>query len=74
MGGVIAGAAYPALAVYRAELFPTGNRGRAAGLVTAASLVGGVIGLLALGALLDADWTLRHGDRRCSASASWSSP
>ncbi len=57
VGGVIASAAYPALAVYRVELFPTGNRSRAAGLVTAASLIGGVIGLLSMGALLDADWS-----------------
>ena len=57
VGGVIASAAYPALAVYRVELFPTGNRSRAAGLVTAASLIGGVIGLVSMGALLDADWS-----------------
>ena len=56
-GGAIASAAYPALAVYRVELFPTGNRSRAAGLVTAASLIGGVIGLVSMGALLDADWS-----------------
>lgn len=57
VGGLIASAAYPALAVYRVELFPTGNRSRAAGLVTAASLIGGVIGLVAMGALLDENWT-----------------
>ena len=39
-GGFIGGIAYPAFAVYRAELFPTGNRGRAAGLLTAAALLG----------------------------------
>jgi MFS family permease len=53
-GGVAGGMSYPALAVYRAELFPTGNRGRAAGLLTVAALLGGVIGLLAAGSLLDA--------------------
>ena len=37
---------YPALAVYRTELFPTGNRSRATGLVTAAALIGGIVGLL----------------------------
>ena len=42
--GFIGGIAYPALAVYRAELFPTGNRGRAAGLLTAAALLGGIVG------------------------------
>jgi MFS family permease len=53
-GGFIGGIAYPALAVYRAELFPTGNRGRAAGLLTAAALLGGVVGILLVGALRDA--------------------
>ena len=31
LGGFVGAIAYPALAVYRAELFPTGNRGRAPG-------------------------------------------
>jgi MFS family permease len=53
-GGFVGGIAYPALAVYRAELFPTGNRGRAAGLLTAAALLGGVIGILLVGAMRDA--------------------
>jgi MFS family permease len=53
-GGFVGGIAYPALAVYRAELFPTGNRGRAAGLLTTAALLGGVIGILLVGALRDA--------------------
>lgn len=52
-GGFIGGVAYPALAVYRAELFPTGNRGRAAGLLTASALIGGIGGLLLVGQLLD---------------------
>ena len=52
-GGFIGGIAYPALAVYRAELFPTGNRGRAAGLLTAAALLGGIGGILLVGHLLD---------------------
>ena len=52
-GGFIGGIAYPALAVYRAELFPTGNRGRAAGLLTASALLGGIGGLLLVGQLLD---------------------
>lgn len=58
-GGLAGGIAYPALAVYRSELFPTGNRGRAAGLLTVAALLGGVIGLLATGSLLDGGWS--HG-------------
>lgn len=55
--GFIGGIAYPAFAVYRTELFPTGNRGRAAGLITAAALLGGSIGLLAAGRLLDHGWS-----------------
>jgi MFS family permease len=57
VGGILGSAAYPALAVYRAELFPTGNRSRAAGLVTTAALVGGIAGLVSTGWLLDADWS-----------------
>jgi MFS family permease len=57
IGGILSSAAYPALAVYRTELFPTGNRSRAAGLITAAALVGGIGGLLATGWLLDAGWS-----------------
>jgi MFS family permease len=59
VGGFIGSIAYPALAVYRTELFPTGNRGRAAGLLTAAALLGGISGLLLAGALLDTGWP--HG-------------
>jgi MFS family permease len=55
--GFIGGIAYPAFAVYRTELFPTGNRGRAAGLITAAALLGGSIGLLVVGRLLDRGWS-----------------
>lgn len=57
--GVLGGVTYPALAVYRTELFPTGNRGRAAGLLTATALLGGIGGLLIMGSLLDRDWS--HG-------------
>lgn len=57
--GVLGGITYPALAVYRTELFPTGNRGRAAGFLTAAALLGGIVGLLVMGSLLDRDWP--HG-------------
>lgn len=59
VGGFLGSVAYPALAVYRAELFPTGNRGRAAGLLSATALVGGIGGLLLAGVLLDGDW--RYG-------------
>ena len=57
VGGILSSAAYPALAVYRTELFPTGNRSRAAGLITAAALIGGIGGLLLTGLLLDAGWS-----------------
>ena len=57
LGGILSSAAYPALAVYRTELFPTGNRSRAAGLITGAALIGGIGGLLTTGWLLDAGWS-----------------
>jgi MFS family permease len=59
-GGFIGGIALPALAVYRAELFPTGNRGRAAGLLTASALLGGIGGLLLVGQLLERGWSYGH--------------
>ena len=59
LAGTLGGVTYPALAVYRTELFPTGNRGRAAGLLTATALIGGIGGLLVMGTLLDRDWS--HG-------------
>jgi MFS family permease len=56
-GGLLAGAAYPAFTVYRTELFPTGNRGRANGYITALSLAGSSVGLIAVGGLVDHGWT-----------------
>lgn len=58
-GAIVAATAYPPLAVYRTELFPTGRRGRAAFLILASALVGGSISLLVTGALLDRD--IAHG-------------
>jgi MFS family permease len=52
-GAIIGGAAVPALGVYGAELFPTGNRGKASGLISALSLIGSSAGLLVVGWLLD---------------------
>jgi MFS family permease len=52
-GGFAAGMAYPAFAVYRAEMFPTGNRGRANGLITATALLSGSLGILIVGYLRD---------------------
>ncbi len=53
LGAIIAATAFPPLAVYRTELFPTGRRGRAAFLILASALIGGSISLLVTGALLD---------------------
>jgi MFS family permease len=56
-GGIIAAMSYPAFAVYRAEMFPTGNRSWANGLVTTVSLLSGSLGILLVGLLRD------HGAR-----------
>jgi MFS family permease len=56
-GGLLAGAAYPAFTVYRTELFPTGNRGRVNGYITALSLAGSSFGLLLVGALVHRGWS-----------------
>jgi MFS family permease len=53
VGAIVAATAFPPLAVYRTELFPTGRRGRAAFLILASALIGGSISLLVTGALLD---------------------
>lgn len=53
-GAVALGLAYPAMAVYRGELFPTHQRGLAGGLIMTASLVGGSIGLIGAGRAVDA--------------------
>ena len=52
-GAVGLGLAYPALAVYRGELFPTHQRGLAGGLIMTSSLVGGSIGLIGAGRAVD---------------------
>jgi MFS family permease len=57
LGGLLGGAAYPAFTVYRTELFPTGNRGRANGYITALSLAGSSVGLLLVGALVHRGWS-----------------
>jgi MFS family permease len=53
VGGIVGAIAFPALAVYRNELFPTGSRSLASALITAAALLGGIVGLVTMGALLD---------------------
>ena len=57
VGGVLGSAVYPAMTVYRTELFPTANRTRATGFVTAAALLGGIIGLSLTGRLIDRGWS-----------------
>jgi MFS family permease len=59
-GGLLAGAAYPAFTVYRTELFPTGNRGRANGYITALSLAGSSVGLVLVGGLVHRGWSYGH--------------
>jgi MFS family permease len=53
VGGIGFGMAYPAFGVYRGELFPTTDRSFASGMITAASLIGGSIGLIVAGTWLD---------------------
>lgn len=57
LAAVLGSMAYPAMAVYRAELFPTGNRSRAAGIITALALIGGIGGLILAGQLIDSGWS-----------------
>ncbi|CAB4596217.1 unannotated protein [freshwater metagenome] len=54
IGGFAFGLSYPALAVYRGELFPTGVRSLAGGIIMTAALLGGSIGLIGAGRVLDA--------------------
>lgn len=53
VGGIVFGAAVPALGVYRAEMFPTGSRSSAGYVILAVALVGGSIGLQIVGRALD---------------------
>jgi MFS family permease len=57
LGGICLGIAYPALGVYRGEMFPTTRRGGGAAMVTASNLIGGSVGLITAGQLLDAGWS-----------------
>jgi MFS family permease len=54
IGSVVGAAALPALGVYGPELFPTGLRGRAGGILAVTGLVGSVTGLLIVGFMADA--------------------
>lgn len=53
-GALGLGLAYPAMAVYRGELFPTHQRGLAGGVIMTSSLIGGSIGLIGAGRAVDA--------------------
>jgi len=53
VGNVLSAASIPALGVYGPELFPTGLRGKANGLVSLTALVGSAIGLTAAGVMSD---------------------
>jgi len=52
-GGILLALAYPAVSVYRGEMFPTRRRGLAGGLITTAALIGGSVGLVAAGRMID---------------------
>lgn len=53
VGAVVGAATVPALGVYGPELFPTGRRGRANGIISMLGVAGGVIGLVAAGYLAE---------------------
>ena len=57
IGGFFLGISYPALGVYRGEMFPTAHRSAGAAMVTACGLIGGSLGLIATGQLLTRGWS-----------------
>lgn len=57
VGGVFAATAYPAMAVYRGELAPTAKRQTSSFLVTVSALLGGSVGLIVGGTLIDHHWS-----------------
>lgn len=57
VGGVFAATAYPAMAVYRGELAPTAKRQTSSFLVTVSALLGGSLGLIVGGTLIDHHWS-----------------
>ncbi|MEI8239456.1 MAG: MFS transporter [Actinomycetota bacterium] len=56
-GGLLGAMSYPAFAVYRTELFPTGNRSMSNTIITTVALLSGSLGILAVGALRDRGWS-----------------
>ena len=57
IGGFFVGISFPALGVYRGEMFPTAHRSAGAATVTACGLIGGSLGLIAAGQLLARGWS-----------------
>ncbi len=57
VGGFFLGISFPALGVYRGEMFPTAHRSAGAATVTACGLIGGSLGLIAAGQLLARGWS-----------------
>ena len=57
IGGFFLGISFPALSVYRGEMFPTAHRSAGAATVTACGLFGGSLGLIAAGQLLARGWS-----------------
>jgi len=55
VAGLVFGTAYPAMAVYRGELFPTAKRSLAGGVIMTSALIGGSIGLVAGGFIIEAN-------------------
>lgn len=53
IGGIVGGLTVPALGVYRPELFPTGLRGKAAGVLQLITVCGSAAGLIFVGRLAD---------------------
>ena len=53
VGGLAFGISYPAMAVYRGELFPTQVRSVAGGIIMTSALIGGSLGLIGGGWVLD---------------------
>ncbi len=53
VGTIFAAAAVPALGVYGPELFPTGSRGRANGIIQLVSVAGSALGLVTAGVIAD---------------------
>jgi MFS family permease len=52
-GTILAAAAGPALGMYGPELFPTGSRGRANGIIQTVAVAGSAVGLVVAGRMLD---------------------